>query len=135
MNSLTGLSVLIIDDEEDFARTLAGRLELRGMRPLVASSGEEGLALMEENSPDVVLLDMRMPGLSGAEVLGRLRPARPDLPVIVVTGHCSQEDFEVVQTLGVQGYLAKPVDFEELLTALAENAGRAGAARAGGESA
>lgn len=133
MNGLSGLCVLIIDDEEDFAQTLAGRLELRGMRPLVASSGEAGLALLEECPPDVVLLDMRMPGLSGAEVLKRLRAVRPELPVIVVTGHCSQEDFEMVQSLGVQGYLGKPVDFEELLAALADNTVRCGAGRTGRE--
>ncbi len=130
---LFGLSVLLIDDEEDFAHTLAGRLELRGMRVLVASSGEEGLARLATESFDQVLLDMRMPGLSGAETLRQLRSGYPDLPVIVVSGHSSQADYDMVQALGLQGYLAKPVDFEELLAALAKSTGRIGQEKGTGQ--
>ena len=113
-----GLSVLLIDDEEDLIRTLADRLELRGMRARTAFSGESGLQSLQEEMPDVVLLDMRMPGLSGSEVLRRIRATHKELPVIIISGHCSEQDKDQVLALGISGYFAKPVPFEELLATL-----------------
>jgi len=120
MADKSGLSVLLIDDEEDFIRTLATRLELRGMRARTAFSGEAGLKSLEEEAPDVVLLDMRMPGLSGFDVLRAIRASatHKGLPVIIISGHCSEEDQNQVLALGVSGYFTKPVRFEELLAAL-----------------
>ncbi len=112
------LSILLIDDEEEFVRTLASRLELRGLRARTAFSGEEGLALLREEAPDAVLLDMRMPGLSGLETLREIRALRADLPVIIITGHCSEQDREEALALGVQGYYGKPAPFDELLERL-----------------
>jgi len=114
----TGLSVLLIDDEEDFIRTLATRLELRGMRPRVAFSGMQGLEEMEKELPDVVLLDMRMPVLSGLDVLRRIRVNHPDLPVMIISGHCAEQDRDQALALGVQGYYSKPVSFDDLLGSL-----------------
>jgi CheY-like chemotaxis protein len=114
----TGLSILLIDDEEDFIRTLATRLELRGMRARVAFSGMQGLEELEKEVPDVVLLDMRMPVLSGLDVLRRIRADRPELPVMIITGHCSEQDRDQALELGVQGYYSKPAPFDELLGSL-----------------
>jgi len=114
----TGLSILLIDDEEDFIRTLATRLELRGMRPRLAFSGMQGMEELETALPDVVLLDMRMPVLSGLDVLRRIRAAYPELPVMIITGHCSEQDRDQALALGVQGYYSKPVPFDELLGSL-----------------
>jgi len=118
MADCTGLSVLLIDDEEDLVRTLAVRLELRGMRARTTFSGEAGLQSLSEELPDVVLLDMRMPGLSGFDVLRRIRARHKELPVIIISGHCSEQDRDQVLALGVSGYFTKPVRFEELLAAL-----------------
>lgn len=112
------LSVLLIDDEEEFIRALASRLELRGMRTRTAFSGAQGLVMLHDEAPDVVLLDMRMPGLSGPDVLRDLRVTHPHLPVIIITGHCSEQDRDEVSVLGVRSYYGKPVIFEELLTDL-----------------
>lgn len=117
-SALTGLRVLIVDDEEDFASALGSRLELRKMEVSLAFSGEEGLALLRSTPADVLLLDMRMPGLAGIDVLQRVREEQPGLPVIIITGHCSESDFDKAQKLGVQGYLVKPLQFAELLAAL-----------------
>lgn len=122
--SFDGLQVLIIDDEEDFARTLGSRLELRGMQVHCAPSGEEGLRHMTLSRPDILLLDMRMPGLSGVDVLRRLRagavsPDTRDLPVLIVSGHADEQDFHAANDLGIQGYLSKPLQFDELLAAIA----------------
>lgn len=121
---LAGTVVLIIDDEEDFARTLASRLELRGMVVRFAGGGEEGLRAMAESLPDVLLLDMRMPGMSGVEVLRRLRREElggeaARLPVLIVSGHAAEDDFLEADALGIQGYIAKPLQFDELLAAIA----------------
>ena len=113
-------SVLIIDDEEDFAQTLAERLSLRDLAVQVACSGAEGLTLIEQNPPDAVLLDMRMPAMSGIEVLRTVRQQYGMLPVLIITGHCSQEDHDRAQELGVQGYHSKPLDFKELFDQLME---------------
>ena len=116
-------SVLIIDDEEDFAHTLAGRLELRGITAHCAASGEEGLKRLRDNPPDLVLLDMRMPGLSGVEVLRRLRggeaaPGWENLPVFIVSGHAREQSLQEAEALGIQGYFSKPLQFNELLDAI-----------------
>ncbi len=122
MNRAAGLFILIIDDEEEFARTLASRLELRDMRVRVAVSGEEGLRAVADEKPDVLLLDMRMPGLSGVEVLKRLRrgdvPGARALPVIIVSGHASEADARAAQDLGISGSVPKPVQFDDLLEAV-----------------
>ena len=110
--------ILLIDDEEDYALTLAERLELRGMEAVVALSGEQGLDLLATDPPDLVLLDMRMPGLSGVEVLERIRASHLAQVVIIVTGYCSEEDFARAQALVVQGYLTKPLQFDELISAI-----------------
>lgn len=127
---LSGLSVLIVDDEEDFAHTLSSRLQLRGMSVNVACSGDEGMRFLAHTLPDVLLLDMRMPGLSGTDVLKKLRqektvPGGETLPVIIVSGHSSVQDYHVAQDLGIQGYVAKPLQFDELLAAIASATGRA----------
>ncbi len=113
-------SVLIIDDEEDFAQTLAERLSLRHLAVQVACSGAEGLERLAQNLPDAVLLDMRMPAMSGIEVLRTVRQQYGMLPVLIITGHCSQEDHDRAQQLGVQGYHSKPLDFKELFDQLME---------------
>ena len=128
--ALSGLHVMIIDDEQDFAATLALRLELRGITVESFFSGEEGLARLREKLPDALLLDMRMPGFSGAAVLRELRegggiPGSDRLPVFIVSGHSSEQDHEQVIALGIQGYICKPVQFDELLENIATVTGRA----------
>ncbi len=118
MHETAPLSVLIIDDEESFASTLAMRLELRGMEVRTAFSGQEGLAILESWAPRLLLLDMRMPEMSGIDVLRIVRARTPALPVLVITGHCSEQDYDAALALGVQGYHAKPLDFEEVMRSI-----------------
>ena len=118
-------AILIIDDEEDFAQTLASRLELRGMSVRFVTSGESGLALLREHTPDLLLLDMRMPGLSGVDVLREVRsggqiPDGKTLPVFIVSGHAFEKDFQTAEELGVQGCFSKPLQFQELYDRMVE---------------
>jgi DNA-binding response OmpR family regulator len=108
----TRLSILLIDDERDFSSTLAMRLNLRGFQAGAVFDGETGLETLAREHFDVVLLDLHLPGLSGAETLRRIRARRPELPVILLTGHaCVEEDIE----RQVTACLTKPLDLEELL--------------------
>lgn len=106
--------VLLVDDEPDFAAPLAERLQRRGFCVTVADSGERALALVPSVAPDVVLLDVRMPGLDGIATLGRLRAAHPEIEVILLTGHESVRSGLDGMRLGAFDYLAKPIAIEEL---------------------
>lgn len=128
-SALDGLRIHIIDDEEDFARTLASRLELRGMAVKCSFSGEQGLTALAEEIPDVLLLDMRMPGMSGVDVLHAMHGSKAirngkSLPVLIISGHAVVRDIHEAEKLGIRGFIPKPLDFEELLNAIASAAGK-----------
>ncbi len=80
-------TVLVVDDDPLVLRAMSRMVERLGYRAQVATDGVEALELVSRNVPDVILLDMAMPGMNGAEFLDELRPAHPDLPVVIVTGH------------------------------------------------
>ena len=111
-------NILLIDDEEAFVTTLQERLEMRGFSPRVALDGESGLEMIAQDPPDVVVLDLRMPGMSGLEVLRRIRKRWPGLPVIMLSGHGSDQDFESCVNLGAALYHKKPLDIEVLLDSI-----------------
>jgi DNA-binding response OmpR family regulator len=111
-------SILLIDDEEAFVTTLQERLEMRGFQARVAFDGQSGLDLIAEEPPDVVVLDLRMPGLSGVEVLRRIRKQWPGIPVIMLSGHGSDQDFETCASLGAALYHKKPLDIGMLLESI-----------------
>ena len=106
--------MLLVDDEREFVLTLAERLETRNLPARVAYDGEEALAVMEVDPADVVVLDLRMPGLDGLEVLRRVKRRAPTTEVIILTGHGSDTEQERAEELGAFAYLTKPVDIEVL---------------------
>ena len=110
--------VLLIDDEEEFVTTLAERLTLRGFDVKYALDGEGGLAELEQWKPDIVVLDILMPGMSGTEVLRRIKRQFPDLPVILLSGHGSVRDAIEGMKHGAVDFLMKPVDINELTAKL-----------------
>jgi DNA-binding NtrC family response regulator len=118
------LKVLFVDDEEDFVRTMAERLALRDLGGEVALSGQQALDKVASDVPDVMVLDLKMPGLDGMEVLRRVKRSHPRLEVIIMTGHGSDADREEALQLGAFEYLQKPVDLGRLMDAV-RRAGRA----------
>jgi DNA-binding NtrC family response regulator len=108
------IKVLLVDDEMDFADTLAQRLKMRNLKVGTAYDGEEALTRLKEDEPDVVVLDLRMPGMHGMEVLQEMRKGYPDIQVIVLTGHGTDKDEEEAKRLGGFGFLNKPVDIDIL---------------------
>jgi len=112
--------VLLVDDEKEFVETLSERLEMREMGSTVVYSGEEALSLLREEEPEVIVLDLRMPGIDGIEVLREIKRKHRHVEVIVLTGHGSKQDQEVCMRLGAFAYLQKPVDIEKLSETMRE---------------
>ena len=110
----TPSKVLLVDDEREFVQTLSERLMMRDMGSAVAYDGESALNLIEEDEPEVMILDLKMPGIDGFEVLRRVKTERPDIEVIILTGHGSEKDRETCMELGAFAYLQKPVDIDVL---------------------
>jgi len=106
--------VLLVDDEKEFVQTLSERLRMRDMGSMVVYDGEQALSLLGEEEPEVVVLDLKMPGIDGIEVLRRIKRKHRNVEVIVLTGHGSEKDREVCMELGAFAYLQKPVDIDEL---------------------
>jgi len=106
--------VLLVDDEREFVQTLSERLLIRHMGSAVAYDGESALSLVEEDEPEVMILDLKMPGIDGIEVLRRVKETNPEIEVIILTGHGSEADKKVCMELGAFAYLHKPVDIDML---------------------
>ena len=106
--------VLLVDDEREFVQTLSERLSMREVGSHVVYDGESALDLMAEDEPEVMVLDLKMPGIDGMEVLKRAKKARPDVEIIILTGHGSETDRETCLKLGAFAYLQKPVEIELL---------------------
>ena len=110
--------VLLVDDEKDFVEMLSLRLQEAGERVSPAYSGKECLDKLEEVSIDVVVLDIKMPGMDGIETLREIRKRHPLVEVIMLTGHGSTETAVEGMKLGAYDYLMKPADFDDLTAKL-----------------
>jgi DNA-binding response OmpR family regulator len=106
--------VLIVDDEREFAATLTERLSLRGYAASAAFSAEEALAAVATSAPDVVLLDLNLPGVRGVELLMALRQQLPRGEIILLSGHLDLADKIEGVRIDAFGLLLKPVDMKEL---------------------
>jgi DNA-binding response OmpR family regulator len=107
--------VLLIEDEESIAEMLRGFFERAGFRLVHAANGEDGLARLAERPPQVVLLDLNLPGIDGVEVCRRIRATGSDVPVIMLTARDSEVDKVVGLELGADDYVTKPFSPRELL--------------------
>jgi len=115
------MKVLLIDDHTLFRAGLQGLLERMGIEVVAATgTGEEGIQLVSEYQPDVVLLDMRMPGLNGIEVLKQLREKGEEMPIAILTTVDDENDLIDALQCGAQGFLLKGMQPDELVTALQE---------------
>jgi DNA-binding NtrC family response regulator len=108
------IKVLLIDDEVALANTLAQRLKMRDFKVGTAYDGEQALSKLKEEEPDVIVLDLKMPGMHGMEVLHEIKKAHPDIQVIILTGHGTDKDEEDAKRLGGFDFLKKPADIETL---------------------
>ncbi|WP_320009178.1 response regulator [Maridesulfovibrio sp.] len=106
--------VLLVDDEREFVKTLSERLLLRDLGSAVVYDGESALNVVHDDAPEVMILDLKMPGIDGIEVLRRVKCDRPGIEVIILTGHGSDADRKTCMDLGAFAYLNKPVDIDVL---------------------
>jgi signal transduction histidine kinase len=112
---MQNIRLLLVDDEDDFRQTLAKRLTKKGISPEQAENGEKALSILENKRMDVVVLDVKMPGMDGIEVLHHIKKKYPKTEVIFLTGHAATQDgVEGIKT-GAFDYLSKPIEFEHLL--------------------
>lgn len=106
--------VLLVDDEREFVQTLSERLQLRDMGSAVAYDGNSALEIIREDDPEVIIVDLKMPDVSGIDVLQQVKKQRPEIEVIVLTGHGSDSERKMCLDLGAFDYLQKPVDIDHL---------------------
>ncbi len=109
------IRVLLVDDEDDFRTTLAKRLRKRQLEVAEADSGRSAVNLLRQGTFDVVVLDVRMPGMDGIETLQHLKTINPLVEVIMLTGHASVESGIEGMRLGAFDYLMKPCDINDLI--------------------
>ncbi|RLB09108.1 MAG: response regulator [Deltaproteobacteria bacterium] len=112
---MNGFKVLFVDDEVDFLETLLKRMKKRGVDVTGVGSGEEALSFLDTNQVDVVVLDVKMPGMDGIETLREIKRRHPLVEVIMLTGHANLEVAIEGMELGAFDYLMKPMDIDELL--------------------
>lgn len=112
---MSGLRVLFVDDEEELVSAVVERLQLRGIEARGATAGVDALRLVERETFDVVVADVKMPGLGGLEVVRHIKALHPGLQVILLSGHGSQTDAKEGRRLGAFDYVEKPIDIEILI--------------------
>jgi CheY-like chemotaxis protein len=124
--------VLLVDDEQEFVHALSERLQSRSIRSAIAYDGEQALAMVASDEPEVIVLDLKMPGIDGLEVLRRVKQSNPATEVIILTGHGSDAEEVIAADLGAFAYLRKPVDIDELTRTMKEAYRKIEEARADG---
>jgi DNA-binding NtrC family response regulator len=112
---MSEFTVLLVDDEIEFVSSLAERLKLRKIDAKTAISGEDAFKVISQKRPDVVVLDLKMPGLDGLEVLKHIKIMDTSIQVILLTGHGSTREGIDGMKLGAFNFLMKPIDIDELI--------------------
>ena len=112
---MDAFSVLLVDDEEEFLETLVKRLRKRKLTVSGVKSGEEAIEFLKKEAVDIVVLDVKMPGMGGLASLNEIKTNWPLVEVIMLTGHANMEAAIEGMELGAFDYLMKPMDIDELL--------------------
>lgn len=112
------MKVLLVDDEEEMVSALSERLSMRGIDSECVLSGMDAVERVHRNRYDVVVLDVKMPGMNGLETMEKIQAVQPDTKIIFLTGHGSVADCEAGKNAGACFYLMKPVDIEVLIESM-----------------
>lgn len=109
------IRILLVDDEEGFVNVLAKRLSRRHFKTTIAYNGKEAVQILRRSDFDIAVLDLKMEGMDGIEVMKIFKIMAPDLPVIILTGHGSLSSAEEGLKAGATDYISKPYEFEKLM--------------------
>jgi two-component system, OmpR family, response regulator len=112
---MSKIRVLLVDDEEDLSLVLAERLEMKGFVSRGVVSADEALKLIDSDEFDVMIIDIKMPGISGLDLMHRVKQKRPATQVILFTGHGSEKEGAAAINDGAYDYLIKPIKIEDLI--------------------
>jgi len=112
------MKILVVDDEKKFAKVLAERLKLRGFDVTPVFDGASALTQLRGGRFDGMVLDLRLPDMDGIQVLRQTRERLPDVKVVVLSGHATQQDFKTCRELGAAACFHKPAKISELTQAL-----------------
>jgi len=115
---MSAYKILLVDDEEELVAAMVERLEMRGIEVHGITNGSEAIRMIEETVYDAAILDIKMPGLDGHDVMKHIKKINPDMPVILLTGHESVEEEEKTLVASSCSCLIKPVSIEKLLETL-----------------
>ena len=112
--------ILIVEDNERNLKLVRDVLQVKGYETLEAVTGEDGVKLAIEHKPDLVLMDIQLPGINGIKALGQLRanPVTEKIPVIAVTASVMQQDRKMITEAGFDAYVGKPINLKEFLDAV-----------------
>jgi DNA-binding response OmpR family regulator len=117
--------ILLVDDEKEFVEMVTIRLEARGFKVISAFDGDEAVKAVEREKPDLILLDLLMPKVSGFEVCKKLKEDDrfKNIPIIILSGLGQREDIEKTKALGVDSYFIKPLEIEDLVVEINKKVG------------
>ncbi len=113
-----GTKVLVVDDDQRMARTTCDILRIKGYSAIEAHTGEESLERIRSGLPDCVLMDIKMPGTDGMEILKKIKIISPGLPVVLMSAYVTEELAKEARRQGAYGVLTKPIDFQMVLSFL-----------------
>jgi DNA-binding NtrC family response regulator len=109
------VKVLLVDDAEDFTEYVSKRLQVRGMSVISAKTGEQAVETLSSSPVDVVVMDIRMPGMGGIFAMAEMKKLRPDIAVLILTGYAEKDIAAKALELGAFDCLIKPVELSELI--------------------
>ena len=112
---MSKLKVLLVDDEQELIETLVERLEIRGIEAVAVTRGSKALEIIREQEFDVVVMDVKMPGIDGIKTTRQIKEIEPELQIILMTGRGSEQESMLSRQEGAFEYLIKPVNIDELI--------------------
>jgi two-component system response regulator HydG len=113
------MKILVVDDDRRIVKTTCDILKVKGHEAIAAYTGGEGVEALRREQPDCVLMDIKMPGISGVEAMKQMRAIVPDLPVVLVTAYATEDAIAEAERAGAYAVMSKPLDFQVVLSFLA----------------
>jgi DNA-binding NtrC family response regulator len=112
------MKILVVDDDRRIVKTTCDILKIKGHEAIAAYTGEEGVDTVKRDRPDCVLMDIRMPGISGVEAMKQMRSVIPDLPIVLVSAYATEDTVTEAERAGAYAVMSKPLDFQVILSFL-----------------